>query len=85
MENSASVAESDSGQVKQKIPHPDGIDSEKRVYELILDYQREGNPETRQAIVHACSPLDFKILKKLTLRLKRPWSALCNNFISSKL
>jgi hypothetical protein len=64
MENSASVAESDSGQVKQKIPHPDGIDSEKRVYELILDYQREGNPETRQAIVQACSPLIDNLIRQ---------------------
>jgi len=70
MENSVPAAESDSGQVKQKIHDPEGIEPETiffheaQVRELILEYQREPKPETWQAIVNGTLPLIESLIRQ---------------------
>ena len=71
----------------QKIPtmhHPEGIEPgrmffhETQVRELILEYQRSGNPETWQAIVLACLPLIESLIRSHNFQLYEDKDALKN-------
>jgi hypothetical protein len=74
----------------QKIPtkhHPEGIDpdqmffDEGRVHELILSYQRDGEPETWQAIVMGCLPLIDSLIRKYSFQIYEDMGALRNECI----
>jgi hypothetical protein len=74
----------------QKIPtrhHPEGIDPDQmffqktRVHELILSYQRNGSPETWQAIVMACLPLIDSLIRKHGFQLYEDFEALRNECV----
>jgi DNA-directed RNA polymerase specialized sigma subunit len=74
----------------QKIPtrhHPEGIDPEQmffqetRVHNLILSYQRGGDPETWQAIVLACLPLIDSLVWKHHFQIYEDPEALRNECV----
>jgi hypothetical protein len=74
----------------QKIPtlhHPEGIDpdqmffDEARVHDLILAYQRNGDPETWQAIVMGCLPLIDSLIRKHHFQIYEDLEALRNECI----
>ena len=67
--------------------HPEGIDPEQiffdetRVRDLILEYQREPNPETWQLIVLGCLPLIESLIRKFNFQLYEDFDALKNECI----
>jgi hypothetical protein len=76
--------------VGQKIPtrhHPEGIDPdqmffcETQVHDLILAYQRDGDPETWQAIVMGCLPLIDSLIRKHHFQIYEEVAALRNECI----
>jgi hypothetical protein len=88
MENSVPLA--GSGLLKQKIAtlhHPEGIDpdqmcfDEARVHALILAYQRDGDPETWQAIVMGCLPLIDSLIRKHRFQIYEDLEALRNECV----
>jgi hypothetical protein len=90
MEDSVSLTDSGSGPLRQKIPtrhHPEGIDpdqmffQESRVHELILSYQRNGDPQTWQAIVMECLPLIDSLIRKHHFQLYEDLDALRNECV----
>jgi hypothetical protein len=90
MESSVPFAGSGSVPAGQKIStrhHPEGIDpdqmffNETRVHDLILSYQRDGNPETWQAIVMACLPLIDSLIRKHHFQLYEEMDALRNECV----
>jgi hypothetical protein len=75
---------------EEKIPtlhHPEGINpeamffQEARVHELILSYQRDGDPQTWQAIVMACLPLIDSLIRKFNFQLFESVEALRNECV----
>jgi hypothetical protein len=75
---------------RERIPtkhHPEGIDpgqmffDEARVHDLILSYQRDGDPETWQAIVMGCLPLIDSLIRKFHFQLYEDFEALRNECV----
>jgi len=75
---------------REKIPtrhHPKGIDpdqmffQETEVHDLILSYQRDGDPETWQAIVMGCLPLIDSLIRKHSFQLYEDQDALRNECV----
>ena len=67
--------------------HPKGIDpdqmffQETEVHDLILSYQRDGDPETWQAIVMGCLPLIDSLIRKHSFQLYEDQDALRNECV----
>jgi hypothetical protein len=87
---SSPFADSGEDLKRQKIPtlhHPEGIDldqmffDESRVHDLILAYQRDGAPETWQAIVMGCLPLIDSLIRKHRFQIYEDFEALRNECI----
>jgi hypothetical protein len=92
MEHPVPFTESGCTPPGEKIPtrhHPEGIDpdqmffQEARVHELILSYQRDGDPETWQAIVMACLPLIDSLIRKHHFQIYEDVEALRTSALSS--
>ena len=90
MEHPVPFTESGCTPPGEKIPtrhHPEGIDpdqmffQEARVHELILSYQRDGDPQTWQAIVMACLPLIDSLIRKFNFQLFESVEALRNECV----
>jgi hypothetical protein len=91
MEQPAPFAESGSGPLEQKkiatLHHPEGISpdqmffDEQKVHDLILAYQRDGNPETWKTIVLATLPLIDSLIRKHGFQLYEDQQALRNEAV----
>jgi hypothetical protein len=75
------------GQKIRTLHHPEGIEPDRiffhetQVCDLILEYQREGNPETWQAIVMACLPLIDTLIRQHKFQLYEETDALRNECV----